>query len=98
MKTHKRRIWRTLCCAGLALMAAGVAFLIFGTREAESLTLSAGLQHLADRSYVAASTSGQGEITLDGEPITRKNIAKISFATSEHSFFPNLTAAAHRDF
>jgi len=65
MKTHKRRIWRTLCCAGLALMAAGVAFLIFGTREAESLTLSAGLQHLADRSYVAASTSGQGEITLD---------------------------------
>ena len=40
----------------------------------------------------------QGEITLDGEPITRKNIAKISFATSEHSFFPNLTAAGHRDF
>ena len=40
----------------------------------------------------------QGKITLDGEPITRKNIAKISFATSEHSFFPNLTAAAHRDF
>ena len=39
-----------------------------------------------------------GDITLDGEPITRKNIAKLSFATSEHSFFPNLTAAAHRDF
>ena len=29
-----------------------------------------------------------GEITLDGDPITRKNIARISFATSEHSFFP----------
>ncbi len=40
----------------------------------------------------------QGEITLDGEKITNKNIARISFATSEHSFFPNLTASAHRDF
>ena len=40
----------------------------------------------------------QGEITLDGEPITRKNIARISFATSEHSFFPNLSADAHRSF
>ena len=39
-----------------------------------------------------------GEITLDGAPINTKNIAKISFATSEHSFFPNLTPAAHRDF
>ena len=39
-----------------------------------------------------------GEITLDGEPISRKNISKISFATSEHSFFPNLTPAGHRDF
>ncbi len=39
-----------------------------------------------------------GEITLDGQPITRKNIAKISFATSEHSFFPTLNAKAHRDF
>ena len=39
-----------------------------------------------------------GEITLDCEPITRQNIARISFATSEHSFFPGLTAAAHREF
>jgi len=39
-----------------------------------------------------------GEITLDGEPITRRNIARIAFATSEHSFFPNLTPADHRDF
>jgi len=39
-----------------------------------------------------------GEITLDGEPITRKNIAKLSFATSEHSFFPNLTAVGHMEF
>ena len=40
----------------------------------------------------------KGDITLDGEPITHKNIAKLSFATSEHSFFPSLTARAHRDF
>jgi ABC-2 type transport system ATP-binding protein len=40
----------------------------------------------------------QGSITLDGQPITTKNIAQLSFATSEHSFFPNLPPAAHRDF
>lgn len=39
-----------------------------------------------------------GEITLDGAPITRKNIARLSFATSEHSFFPNLTPHGHREF
>ena len=40
----------------------------------------------------------QGEITLDGAAITRKNIARLSFATSEHSFFPALSPADHRDF
>lgn len=40
----------------------------------------------------------RGEITLDGEPISRKNIAKLSFATSEHSFFPNLSPKAHKEF
>ena len=39
-----------------------------------------------------------GTILLDGEPITRKNIERLSFATCEHSFFPSLTAAAHRAF
>lgn len=39
-----------------------------------------------------------GEITLDDEKITTKNIAKISFATSEHSFFQDLTPCAHREF
>ena len=39
-----------------------------------------------------------GTVTLDGEEITTKNIAKISFATCEHSFFPNLTAACHKEF
>ena len=40
----------------------------------------------------------QGEITLDGEPVTGKNIARLSFATCEHSFFPGLTAEDHRLF
>ena len=39
-----------------------------------------------------------GKITLDGQPITHENIARISFATSEHSFFSDLTAKGHRDF
>ena len=40
----------------------------------------------------------EGEITLDGAPITRENIAKLSFATSEHSFFPELTPRDHFEF
>lgn len=39
-----------------------------------------------------------GEITLDGEKITRKNISKLSYATNEHSFFPNLSAKSHMEF
>ena len=39
-----------------------------------------------------------GEITLDGEPITRKNLHKLSFATCEHSFFPNLAPTGHAEF
>ncbi|MBQ9913154.1 MAG: ABC transporter ATP-binding protein [Clostridia bacterium] len=39
-----------------------------------------------------------GEITLDGEKITNKNIAAISFATGEHSFFCDLNAKGHKEF
>ena len=39
-----------------------------------------------------------GEVTLDGEPITRKNIARLSFATCEHSFFPDMTPLDHQIF
>lgn len=39
-----------------------------------------------------------GRITLDGEPITRKNIGKLSFATAEKSFFPDLNAKEHAEF
>lgn len=40
----------------------------------------------------------QGTITLDGAPVTTRNIARLSFATCEHSYFPALTAKAHRAF
>ena len=40
----------------------------------------------------------EGTVTLDGAPITPKNIARLSFATNEHSFFPTLTAWTHREF
>ena len=43
-------------------------------------------------------TRSRGEITLDGEKINRKNIARLSFATCEHSFFPNLSPAGHAEF
>lgn len=39
-----------------------------------------------------------GEITLDGTPINRQNIARLSFATNEHSFFPNLNPITHQEF
>ena len=42
--------------------------------------------------------SYQGSITLDGAPIGRDNIARLSFATCEHSFFPTLTTQEHRVF
>ena len=62
---------------------------LFGENGAGKTTLMKSV--LGFHSYL-------GEITLDGAAINTKNIAKISFATSEHSFFPNLTPAAHRDF
>jgi len=40
----------------------------------------------------------EGDVTLDGEKIGRKNIEKLSFATCEHSFFPSLDAKAHMSF
>ena len=40
----------------------------------------------------------RGEILLDGHKIDKSNIARLSFATCEHSFFPNLSPALHREF
>lgn len=40
----------------------------------------------------------EGDIKIDGEPVSRKNVGKLSFATVEKSFFPNLNAEEHADF
>ena len=40
----------------------------------------------------------RGTIALDSAPVTTRNIARLSFATCEHSYFPALTAKAHRAF
>lgn len=40
----------------------------------------------------------KGEVTLDGEVIGCGNIARLSFATCEHSFFPRLSPKAHQEF
>lgn len=63
---------------------------LFGENGAGKTTLM--------KSILGFIKTDSGCITLDGEPITRKNIAKLSFATSEHSFFPNLSAKSHREF
>lgn len=42
--------------------------------------------------------SCEGKVLLDGEKINRGNIGRLSFATCEHSFFPNLTPVSHREF
>ena len=39
-----------------------------------------------------------GQVLLDGQPLGKSNIDRLSFATCEHSFFPQLTPAGHRDF
>ena len=40
----------------------------------------------------------KGTVELDGVALSRDNIARLSFATCEHSFFPELSPQAHRDF
>lgn len=39
-----------------------------------------------------------GSVTLDGEPVTVKNCAKLSFAASEHTFFGGMTPLEHEEF
>ena len=62
---------------------------LFGENGAGKTTLMKSVLHLI---------SHDGEVTLDGEPITRKNLAKLSFTTCEHSYFPGLTAEGHAEF
>ena len=40
----------------------------------------------------------RGEVLLDGVPLARRDMGRLAFATSEHSFFPALTAKEHAAF
>ncbi len=50
------------------------------------------------KSILGYISLNQGTITLDGEKIGSNNIDRISFATSEHSFFGSLNALDHKVF
>ena len=79
---------RALCGVNLSIPRGEIVG-IFGENGAGKTTLMKSVLGLI---------SHEGVVLLDGEPITRKNIAKLSFATCEHSFFPNLTAESHKVF
>ncbi len=63
---------------------------LFGENGAGKTTLM--------KSILGLTSIHSGEVTLDGVPVTNKNIARISFATCEHSFFPSLTPEDHKEF
>lgn len=62
---------------------------LFGENGAGKTTLLKG---------ILGFLSHGGEVLLDGKKIDRSNISRLSFATCEHSFFPNLTPASHAEF
>ncbi len=89
LELKKRYSFKTALDGVDLTLGAGELVGLFGENGAGKTTLMKcilGLLHYS------------GTITLDGERITRRNIARLSFATGEHSFFPTLTADAHRDF
>ncbi len=62
---------------------------LFGENGAGKTTLLKSI--LGFQSY-------EGKVLLDGERINHRSIGRLSFATCEHSFFPNLTPISHREF
>lgn len=40
----------------------------------------------------------EGTVTVDGEEVDYRQMHKLAFATSEHSFFPDLNGNDHREF
>ncbi len=63
---------------------------LFGENGAGKTTLMNAILGFVDLSA--------GSVTLDGDPIRYKDMVRISYATSEHTLFPKLTALEHRDF
>ncbi len=65
MRKHKRAAWRLGICAGLAIVIAVGAFMIFGVGGAQSPNVSTGLQQLADANYLAATAKAGEPILFD---------------------------------
>ena len=90
MKKAKRKILTLALCG---ILAAGVtmgALLLFGEKDAASLTVSAGLQQLADNALVAcAAPAGQSisftpewfDTTLGGSAVTAITVTSLPLAT-----------------
>jgi ABC-2 type transport system ATP-binding protein len=90
IKNVSKKYWKTRALEDVSFsVAPGEIVGLFGENGAGKTTLLKCIPGFLDYS---------GEILLDGEPVSRKNVRKISFATSEHSFFPELTAKAHEEF
>ena len=90
LKNLRKRYGTTQALGGVDLsLPQGEIVGLFGENGAGKTTLMKCMLGLLKYS---------GEITLDGDPITRNSIARLSFATSEHSFFANLTPKAHAQF
>lgn len=90
IKNISKRYW-----SGEALKGVTVSF---GPGEIVGLFGENGAGKTTFMKSILGFLSYDGKITLDGEKITSKNIARISFATCEHSFFGNLTPEEHAEF
>ena len=62
---------------------------IFGENGAGKTTLIKSVLGLINQ---------EGTVTVDGEEVDYRQMHKLAFATSEHSFFPDLNGNDHREF
>ena len=90
IKNVSKKYW-----SGEALKGVTVSF---GPGEIVGLFGENGAGKTTLMKSVLGYISYDGKITLDGKEITNKNIARISFATCEHSFVANLTPDEHAEF
>lgn len=90
MKRPSKKFVALALCALLSIGVATAAAFMFGKKEAASLTVSAGLQHLADDAYLAASAPvGQSvsftpewfDSRLSGSAVTSITVTALPPAT-----------------
>lgn len=85
-------------CYGRTVTALKNVNLSFGQGEIIGLFGENGAGKTTLMKCILGLQSFSGQILLDGEPITRKNIARLSFGTCEFSFFPEMSANEHAVF